>query len=259
MNRFKVLSGLFVALLLVVTAQTAMAQSTIFNIPTTDTVSKGKGYFEFDFLSQAPAFDTTRTYLYNPRVVVGVAPNAEAGVNFPTYHTSGLPSGSTSNFGYIQPNFKWKYYNNDDKGVAIAAGILWNTPLNQRDLQDSWGYVYTNISKKIKSGNYGPRFTAGPYGVLGANQDATNGPTSFINQPRAGAIVGYEQPIHPKVSIVADWFSGKNLVGYFTPGVSITLPKSGLLNIGYSIGNDSYADSNATKNRYFFAYYGVTF
>jgi hypothetical protein len=258
-KRFRVLSGLFVALLLVVAAQTAMAQSTIFNIPTTDTVSKGKGYFEFDFLSQAPAFDSTRTYLYNPRLVVGVAPNAEAGVNFPTYHTSGLPSGSTANLGYIQPNFKWKYYNNDDKGVAVAAGILWNTPLNQRDFQDSWGYVYTNISKKIKSGNYGPRFTAGPYGVLGANQDTANGPTSFINQPRAGAIVGYEQPIHPKVSIVADWFSGKNLVGYFTPGVSITLPKSGLLNVGYSIGNDSYADNNFTKNRYFFAYYGVTF
>jgi hypothetical protein len=95
--------------------------------------------------------------------------------------------------------------------------------------------------------------------VLGANQDTANGPTSFINQPRAGAIVGYEQPIHPKVSIVADWFSGKNLVGYFTPGVSITLPKNGLLNVGYSIGNDSYTDSNASKNRYFFAYYGVTF
>src|SRR5262244_1966682 len=103
--------------LFVVASQSAMAQSTIFNIPTTDTVSKGKGYFEFDFLSQAPAFDTTRTYVYNPRLVVCVGPNAEAGVNFPTYHTSGLPSGSTSNFGYIQPNFKWKYYNNDDKGV----------------------------------------------------------------------------------------------------------------------------------------------
>jgi len=257
-KRFRVLSGLFVALLLVVTAQTAMAQSTIFNIPTTDTVSKGKGYFEFDFLSQAPGTDLTRTYIYNPRLVVGVAPNAEAGVNFPTYHASGVPSGSTATLGYIQPNFKWKYYNNDDKGVAVAAGIVWNTPLNQRDGQDSWGYIYTNISKKIKSGNYGPRFTAGPYGVLGANQD-TSKPTSFLDQPRAGAIVGYEQPIHAKASIVADWFSGKNGLGYFTPGVSITLPKNGLLNVGYSIGNDSYADGNATKNRYLFAYYGVTF
>src|SRR5262245_164029 len=96
---FRVISGSVIALVLVVTAQTAMAQSTIFNIPSTDTVSKGKGYFEFDFLSQAPAFDATRTYLYNPRLVVGVAPNVEAGVNFPTYHTSGISSPGTSTFG----------------------------------------------------------------------------------------------------------------------------------------------------------------
>ena len=62
-----------------------------------------------------------------------------------------------------------------------------------------------------------------------------------------------------KISFVADWFSGKNNLDYFTPGISITLPHSGLFNIGYSIGNDSWANSNATKNRFVFAYYGVTF
>jgi len=256
-KNFKCLSGLWVALAFVLTAQTAMAQSTIFNIPTTDTVAKGKGYFEFDFLAQAPGTDSTRIYVYNPRVLVGLGDKAEVGVNFPTYHTSGIDS--PNNFAYFQPNVKFKYYNNDDAGVALAAGIVWNTPINQRSGQDSWGYIYTNLSKKVKSGAYGPRFTAGPYGVLGANQDGTNGPTSFLDQPRAGAIVGYEQPIHAKASIVADWFSGKNGLGYFTPGVSITLPRSGLLNVGYSFGNDSWKNSNDSKNRYFFAYYGVTF
>jgi hypothetical protein len=32
-----------------------------------------------------------------------------------------------------------------------------------------------------------------------------------------------------------------------------------LFNAGYSIGNDSWRDSNATKNRYLFLYYGITF
>ena len=261
MKNLRVLSGLFVALLFIVTAQTAMAQSTIFNIPTTDTVAKGKGYFEFDFLAQAPGTDTTRTYLYNPRLVVGLGDKAEAGVNFLTSHSShgAHLCGTSSTCGYFQPNFKVKYYSNDDAGVALSAGILWNTPINQRSGQDSWGYIYTNLSKKVKSGNYGPRFTAGPYGVLSANQDTTNGATSFVDQPRAGAIVGYEQPIHPKASIVADWFSGKNGLGYFTPGISVTFPHSGLLNVGYSVGNDSWKNSNGTKNRYFFAYYGMTF
>jgi hypothetical protein len=255
-KNYKVLSGLFVALLLVVTAQTAMAQSTIFNIPSTDTVAKGKGYVEFDFLPQAPGTGVSRIYLYNPRLVVGAGPSAEVGVNFPTFHFSSAV-GST-NLAYIQPTFKWKYFNNDDKGLAASGGIVWNTPLNQRDGQDSWGYIYTNFSKKVKSGNYGPRITVGPYGVISANQDPTKGAVSFLG-PRAGAIVGYEQPLSSKVSAVADWFSGKNGLGYFTPGVSFTLPKNGLLNAGYSIGNDSWANSNATKNRFVFLYYGVTF
>jgi hypothetical protein len=48
----------------------------------------------------------------------------------------------------------------------------------------------------------------------------------------------------------------KNFFGYFTPGVSFTLPHSSLLNIGYSIGNDSYDGNN---NRLLFLYYGITF
>jgi len=58
---------------------------------------------------------------------------------------------------------------------------------------------------------------------------------------------------------VADWYSGKNYYGYFTPGISITLPKSSLFNAGYSIGNDSWQNSDQTKNRYVFVYYGITF
>ena len=55
-------------------------------------------------------------------------------------------------------------------------------------------------------------------------------------------LAGYEQPLSSKVSFVADWFSGKNFWGYFTPGISVVLPHSGLLNIGYSIGNNAWND-----------------
>jgi hypothetical protein len=233
-----------------------MAQSTIFNIPTTDTVTAKKVYAEFDFMPQVPGGEASRTYMYNPRLVVGAPGNLEFGVNFPMYNTRTSSTSATN--GYIQPNAKWKFYNNDNAGIAMAVGGLINTPLNNRSVQDSWGLLYGLISKKIKTGDYGPRFHGGAYGVVSANQDVHDGPVSFLG-PRAGAIIGYEQPVSKKVSIVADWFSGKNGLGYFTPGVSITLPKNGLLNAGYSIGNDSWENNNATKNRYFFLYYGVTF
>jgi hypothetical protein len=243
----RVFSVLFVALIFAVTAQTLMAQSTIFNTPSTDTVDKKKAYAEFDFLPQAPGPDSgSRVYFYNPRLVVGLGHDVEAGVNFPIFHVTG------SNSAYIEPNVKWKFFKNEDKGVAVAAGGLLHTALNNRTGQDTWGLFWGNVSKKVKSGNYGPRFHGGGYGV------ADKTPLTFTG-PRGGVILGYEQPVQAKVSIVADWFSGKNYYGYFTPGISITLPKSSLFNIGYSIGNDSWKDSNATKNRYLFAYYGITF
>jgi hypothetical protein len=241
--------GWLAVLLLVGVARPGQAQSTIFNIPTTDTVSPKKAYGEFDFLAQAPGPDEGSTiYLYNPRLVVGVANTVEAGVNFPTFHTTG------STAAYIEPNVKAKVFNNDAGGWAAAAGAIYHIRMNNRDdpaNPTDWGLVYGEVSKKVKSGKLGPRFHGGPYGVLVSDEKFAG--------PRGGVLLGYEQPVHPKVSIVADWFSGKNYYGYFTPGASITLPKNGLLNVGYSIGNDSWDNSNATKNRYFFIYYGITF
>lgn len=252
---WRALAGLLVSAAFVFSGN-AMAQSTLFNIPTTDTVAARKAYAEFDFMAQVPGAASARTYFYNPRLVVGAPGNIEAGVNVPVYSTRAGSASSTN--AYLQPNAKWKFYGNDDAGVAAAAGGLCNLALNKRDSQDNWIMLYGLVSKKFKAGDYGPRFHAGPYGIASANQDPSKGPVSFLG-PRAGVILGYEQPLHKKLTLVADWFSGKNWFGYFTPGISIALPGNGLFNASYSIGNDSWADSNATKNRYLFMYYGITF
>jgi hypothetical protein len=240
MNR---LFTVFIFLAVLAPAEMATAQSTIFNIPTTDTVAKGKGYFEFDFLPQIPKpDDADRIYIYNPRIVVGLGPNVEAGANVTTFHTAA----STNVF--FQPNIKWRFFSDDANGLAAAGGAILYTPINHREGVTTYGLVYGEFSKKVKTGMYGPRIHAGPYGIV-------HGGDNWIG-PKAGAIVGYEHPIHPKASIVADWFSGKNGFGYFTPGISFTLPASGLLNVGYSLGNDSY---HGNDNRFLFVYYGVTF
>jgi hypothetical protein len=60
---------LLVLAAIVALEQAATAQSTIFNIPATDTVAKGKAYFEFDFLPQIPATQgVPRSYIYIPRL-----------------------------------------------------------------------------------------------------------------------------------------------------------------------------------------------
>ncbi len=242
MKSHKVLLALTV-LLAALTGQNARAQSTLFNIPSTDAVGTGKVYLEFDFFAQMPKTSgTDRLFVYAPRGIVGLGGGVEAGANLTAFHTK------TSTQSYFQPDIKWRFAANDDKGVAASAGTILFTPANNRDSVDTFGIVYGNVSKKVKTGDYGPRFTAGPYGIYSGGGGWAG--------PKAGVILGYEQPIHPKISIVADWFSGKNFFGYFTPGVSFTLPGNGLFNAGYSIGNDSYDGNN---NRLLFLYYGVTF
>ena len=227
-----------------------MAQSTIFNIPSTDTVDKGKTYVEIDVLPQAPGPKAGGMItIYNPRVIFGVGADVEVGLNFPIYHYG---DASPSNFAYIQPDIKWKFFKNDDMGLAASAGVVVNTPLNERDGQGTWAYLYGNFSKKWKDG---PRVTFGGYGVV-ADQDG--GKATFVGT-KGGVLLGYEQPLGGPVSFVADWFSSKNSLGYFTPGISVALPHSGLLNIGYSIGNDVGDETDNYKNRFVFVYYGVTF
>jgi len=243
-------------------AQAAMAQTTLFNIPTTDVVAKRKVYLEFDFLPQIPAESNgVRGYFYNPRLLAGLGGDVEAGVNFPVYQRTTICSSAPVTpvtCSYFQLNLKWRFYNNSGNGVALASGTLWHEAMNHRSTHDAWGLVYVLVSKKFHPGNSGPRITGGPYAIVSGNQNPAAGPVSFMG-PRAGVILGYEQPVDEKVNVVAEWFSGKNFFGLFTPGVMITMPGDGVFGVGYSIGNDSWTNHNAVRNRYLYIFYGVTF
>ncbi len=225
-------------LLALLNSEAAVAQSTLFNVPSTDVVAKKKVYLEFDFLSHFESHEDGGFQVYLPRAVFGVGKGVELGIN-----VSVLDAFAPDQPVYVSPNVKWQFYANEENGVAVSAGGLLYTPIANRAGADTYGFVYSVASKKVK-GTYGPRLTGGAYGLPGlADGLGTQG----------GAILGYEQPIAKKVTFVADWFSGKNAFGYVTPGFSFTLPKSSLLNIGYSIGNQGRG------NNALFVYYGITF
>jgi hypothetical protein len=236
------LTFLAVACLIAAFTIPASAQSTIFNIPTTDVVAKKKTYLEFDFVSHLESNKNGGFQTYVPRAVFGVGGNVEVGVNVAATR-SAAPA-----IVYIQPNIKWQFYNNADSGTALSVGAIAYTPLKDRSAIDSFGLLYGNVSKKFK-GDHGARLTFGGYGLTDYDSSGPNGKKAT----KGGVIVGYEQPLNSKVSFVTDWFSGNNALGYVTPGFSIALPKSGLLNIGYSVGN------KAKKNNGLFVYYGITF
>ncbi|MBA3712710.1 MAG: hypothetical protein H0W76_09710 [Pyrinomonadaceae bacterium] len=217
---------------------TAVAQSTLFNIPSTDVVGKKQTYLEFDFISHLESHRDGGFQTYVPRAVFGIGKRVEVGVN--VAFTDALASNQPVE---LQPNIKWQFYNNETNGVAAAAGGILYAPVANRADTDTFGLVYMTTSKKVKA-TYGPRLTGGAYTLLG--RAAGTG-------TKTGAIVGYEQPLHPKVSFVADWISGKNRFGYVTPGLSFAVSKTSLFYAGYSIGNQG------RKNNGLFLYYGITF
>ena len=218
--------------------QKVVAQSTLFNIPSTDTVAQKKTYLEFDFVSHLESHRNGGFQTYVPRLVYGVGKNTEVGANV-TFTDALAPDQPIE----IQPNIKFKFYDNETKGVAAAGGGILYTSVAHRAGTDTFGLLYTVVSKKVK-GAYGPRVTGGGYGLVGRARG---------NGSYGGAIVGYEQPLAKRVSFVADWFSGHNRFGYVTPGFALTVSKTSALYAGYSIGNQG------RKNNALFVYYGITF
>src|SRR5437773_4994844 len=83
----------------------AVAQSTLFNVPSTDVVAKKKVYLEFDFLSHFTSHADGGFQIYAPRAVVGVAKGIEVGVNI-----SAVDAFAPDQPVYISPNAKWQFY-----------------------------------------------------------------------------------------------------------------------------------------------------
>ena len=219
--------------------QAVQAQSTIVNVPSTDVVAAKKVYVEMDFITNyAWERRDARFANYTPRVVVGIGRYLEAGVNV---SVTQVPGGGQPI--ELQPNAKWQFYRNGEKGLAAAVGCLAFVPVTHRAGTDTLGQCYSVVSKKV-SGALGPRFTGGGYALVGASRD---------QRTKAGAIVAYEQPFSRKAGFLLDWVSGNNRFGSVSPALYVVTPHNGSLSAGYTIANHGRG-----KNA-LFVYYGTQF
>ncbi len=229
---------LFLALvILTLSTASALAQTTLMNVPSTDVVAPKKVYAEMDFLTNYAWQREGSFQNYIPRTVIGVAKNVEAGVNVSFTHVTGEDSPVE-----IQPNVKWQFYSNESNGTAGAVGCILYTPITNRAGTDTLGQCYVVASKQI-SGRFGPRFTGGGYTLIGAASEKT----------KHGAIVGYEQPLVNRLSLIIDWFSGDNRFGYVSPSLSFATTKDSSLSAGYAIANKGKGKNSL------FVYYGKQF
>ncbi len=206
---------------LFIPAASVNAQQTIFNVPSTDILNKGRVYAELD-ASLKP--DVPKFSSFVPRVVIGAGSNLEFGLNV----TGNIQPGPDSTT--LVPTIKWRPYQGEN-GWTIVVGNNLFIPVRNRGY-DAANYFYAETSKTFKNGT---RITFGGY-------DFTRNAVAPAN--RAGGQFAFEQPLNRKITLAADWFTGKHANGYFTPGIIFKAGPNVTGYAGYSIGNQNVSEGN---------------
>jgi hypothetical protein len=222
---------IMIFLIIFLTNAVVFSQQTIFNVPTTDVLDRGKVYIELDASFKTNNQDSSRKFSsFVPRVVVGVGGNVEVGLNV----TGNIqPGADTTTF---VPTVKWRIYENEKKDVVLIAGTNFFIPVRNR-AYNFGTYSYLAGSKTIKK----TRLTAGGYI---ASKDVF-----APNAVRAGGQFGFEQTLNSKVTLAADWITGRHASGYFSPGAIYKPHPKVTTYWSYSIGN-----ADASRGNHFFLF-----
>jgi hypothetical protein len=231
-------SILIILFVIISNSHHAAAQSSLFNIPTTDVMPTGETYLEADFDTHLTGYQRGGFQGFGAMVVYGLKKRMEVGINV-NYAKTGEPNQPIE----LQPNAKFQLYNSESKGIAVAVGTVLYLPVTKRRGIDSFGTVYVTVSK-IFRGSYGPRLTTGGYALIGRDKETGN---------RKGVLLGYEQPLRKGISFIADWNTGKNRFGYAAAGLGFTFSKRNFLYTAYYFGNEGRGNNSLG------VYYGFTF
>lgn len=231
--------GASVFILLAGASNPSGAQQTIFNVPSTDVLDKGKVYFELD-VTFKPNQDrenvVPRFSSFVPRIVVGAGGRVEVGLNVNGNIQPGLDATT------LVPAIKWKAYDGGDNGWAFAIGDHLFVPVRNRTY-DVGNYVYAEVSKTFKTKT---RLTGGGHHF---SPDVVHPDNKF------GGQFGLEQPITSNFGVAADWFTHKSSTGYVTAGVNFKPHPQVTGYAAYSIGNE-----NVTRgNHFFYVAIGINF
>jgi hypothetical protein len=208
-------------------ASGTQAQQAVFNVPSPDVLDKGKVYVELDASFKTNNREALQRFSsFVPRVVVGAGGNVEIGLNV----IGNLQPGADTTT--LVPTVKWKFYQSEKKDLALFAGNNLYVPLRNKSFNIGT-YAYVAVSKTIRERT---RLTAGAY-IYSKNVVA-------VNASRGGGQFAIEQTINSKVTLAADWITGKHASGYFTPGV-IYKPHSRVTTyFSYSLGNTRLKQGN---------------
>lgn len=197
------------------------AQQTIFNVPSADVLERGQVYGELDLTARPVRF----LFTASPRVVVGVGGKVEIGLNAGPFAAPG-PSSVV-----LSPTFKWKPYESKS-GWSFVVGDTLYFPINRRSYA-AGNQVYALVAKQWRRGT---RVAAGGYEftphVVAAGAH------------RAGGLFTLEHPVNARLTLAAEWYTGRHAAGYFGPGVVFKVTDRLTLYACYQPGNAGFTRGN---------------
>jgi hypothetical protein len=210
-----------VFLLLAFPAARAYGQETVFDVPSADILDKAKVYGELD--GTVRPVDPLATF--TPRVVVGIGHQIEIGMNF-----EGLSAPTLGQLD-VSPTVKWRPWKSETSGWSFYVGDNVYFPVRQR-AYNVGNYSYAAFAKEWA---HGTRVTFGGY-------DFTRYVVASAN--RAGGQFTFEQRVTNRLTLAAEWYTGKQAAGYVNPGAIIKVNSKLTLYAAYQIGNAGVTTGN---------------
>jgi len=232
------LRGVSLVILTIAASAQVDAQSSLFNVPTSEVMEEGSAYIEADFDAHFAKYRNGGWQSYGVSAIYGLRKKTEIGLNaYLVRSADGLSPVE------IQPNIKYRLYVNESLGVSVSTGAIAYIPVSKRFGRDAMASAYVVAGKKFKS-EWSPRFSAGAYQLIGTKSGSGS---------TRGVLLGVEQPVHSRVVLIADWNTGKNRFGYSAAGVGITFTKKSYLYSAYYFGNEGRGNNSLG------VYYGYSF
>jgi hypothetical protein len=199
----------------------AYGQETVFDVPSADVLDAGKIYGELDGTVRVVNSFAT----FTPRVVVGIGHGIEVGANF-----NGLSAPVLGQLDF-SPTVKWRPWKDETSGWSLYVGDDLFFPVRQRTY-DVGNYAYASFAKQWK---HGTRVGFGGYDF-----------TRYVvaNANRAGGQFTFEQQLNDHWTLAAEWYTGKQAVGYANAGAIIKLTTKFTLYAAYQLGNSGLTTGN---------------
>ncbi len=207
-------------------AAQAAAQSVIISVPSVDITPRGEVMVAHE--SQVNRFSGGRNYWNSFTFgTVGLGGGAEFaatlyGVGRPASGNVALGAGLKQRLLHKATTSGWH--------IESTAGFMVPFSLSGRGT-GVWGYG--NIA--LRHPRTRTRLTAGP----------SYGTTQIFGRRTAAAIVGVEQPVHPKLTLVADWFTGTHELGAAIAGLAWQPTRQLIVIAAYKVPNNAISGKPA--------------